>query len=199
MNLYKEFENKNIIKNGHFILRSGKHSDTYINKAEITLFPYLYKEIIRNITNEITKYYKFNEYDAITGPAVAGISFASPIAIELSKPFMFSEKNKKYKNEFQFRPEFIEFIYDKKIIIIEDIITTGGSVNGLADAIYHFGGYPVSIFCIMNRNPELKEIKGTIYPYSIPIYSLITKDIQSWNNETECPMCRLQYLNKKTT
>ena len=193
MKLYDVFINKNIIKNGHFILRSGKHSDIYIEKTMITLFPCLHREIIRKLSENISKIYRYNDYDIITGPAVAGISFAAPIAIELDKPFIFSEKIN--ENNFKFRPEFEKFIKNKRILIIEDIITTGNSILKLSEIMYSLGGITKSVFCIMNRNSKLKEIKGYIYPYSYPIHSLITKDIVNWN-ENECPTCIKNMTNR---
>jgi len=228
MDLYKVLLKNKIIKNGHFILRSGKHSNTYIEKTRITLFPYLYNEIIRSLVDNITKIYKYTDYDIITGPAVAGISFAAPVACELNKSFIFPEKKtleieivEKIKNnlhlkytaidpshKMEFRPEFKEFIKNKNIIIIEDIITTGGSVSRLCESIYNLSGVPISVFCIINRNINLNKIyysygvtefaknnfNSIVENCSIPINSLITKNIKSFN-ENECPICNKNMTN----
>jgi len=153
MDLLKIFEN-NIIEKRHCILRSGKHSDIYVEKTKIIIFPYLYNEIIRSLANEITKKFNFDEYDIITGPAVAGICFASPVAIELGKPLIFPEKK---ENSMEFRDSFKKFILYKRIILIEDIVTTGNSIVKTAETIFSYGGNVIACFCIWNRNLNLND------------------------------------------
>lgn len=200
MNLEKEFEDK-IIEKRHCILRSGKHSDTYIEKTKISLYPRLYNETIRQLSLEISNRFNFDDYDCITGPAVAGILFVAPIAIELEKPIIFPEKlyhgNGGYT--MNFRKSFIDYIKGKKFIIIEDIVTTGVSIKKTAEAIFNHGGIVKACFCIWNRE-NINEINFTNeiqYPVDFgcianekinvlfPIISLINKEIPSWN-EYEC-------------
>lgn len=204
MNLEKEFEDK-IIEKRHCILRSGRHSDTYIEKTKISLYPRLYNEIIRKLSLEISNRFNFYDYDCITGPAVAGILFAAPLSIELKKPIIFPEK-KKYiipvndeETYMNFRKPFIDYIKGKRLIIIEDIVTTGGSIQKTAEAIINHGGIIKACFCIWNRE-NINKINFSYkanYPVdfgciatseikiSFPIFSLINKEIISWN-EHEC-------------
>ena len=196
-----------IIEKGHYILRSGKHSNTYIRKTKITTIPFLYNSIIRSLMHNISKNIELKGSEIITVPAVAGICFASPIALLLGLPFVFPEK-KEYKKLcdlfglMKFRKEFETFIKNKEIIIIEDIVTTGGSVAKTARAIKECGGNPVAVFCIWNRNPNIDHVKyehRSTYcnniiddPVShsyIPIYSLVEQEIKDWN-ASECPMCK---------
>jgi orotate phosphoribosyltransferase len=186
MNLYEAFKQNNIIEKGHFVLRSGLHSDTYIRKTKIITNSYLYNEVTRLLADEVTRIFKLNEYDIITGPAVAGLCFAAPVAIELGKPLIFPEKKSKESNKMEFRPEFKKFLPNKKVIIIEDITTTGRSILETSEEIFKLGGIPIAAFCIINRNSKLKEIKGRIYSYTFPVCSLITIDIKNYTYD-KCP------------
>jgi len=200
--LLKSLYNCGIIEKKHCILRSGKHSDEYIKKTKITLYPSLFPYIIHYLHDEITFQYKREEYDIITGPAVAGICFAAPVAFLLRKPFIFPEKVSKIvsddinnlitveikKSFMEFREEYQNSLKRSKVIIIEDIITTGGSVEKTAYSIFKYGGIPIAVFCLWNRDPNIQYIvlKNRIN-YKIPIYSLINEPINSWNaNECYC-------------
>lgn len=198
--LLKKLYENGIVEKKHSILRSGKHSDTYIRKTKITLYPKLYKEIIYELGGEIGYQFKNHDYDIITGPAVAGLCFASPLSFLLDKPLIFPEKNFysvegdiNYKNKYnmEFRPEYRD-LYNKRVIIIEDIITTGGSVAKTAQAIAKYGGIPVAVFCIWKRNLNIHHItyriKENIPIFSIPVYSLINERVSDWEPEN-CPIC----------
>jgi len=199
MNLYESLKNNNIIESKHCVLRSEKHSNTYIRKIKITTIPYLYSLVMEKLTAAIFDKFKLNEYDIITGPAVAGICFAAPIALALGKPFIFPEKEfynvqiDKHHNyekfNITFRKEFHNILKYKRVIIIEDIITTGGSVVKTANSVFKLGGSTIAVFCIWNRNPTKEFIKyGICNTLNFPIYSLISKKIDDWTKE-ECPIC----------
>ena len=187
--LLKELYDNKIVEKGHHVLRSGKHSDTYINKTKITLNAKLFTRIVHRLAIQIEIHYKDNDYDLITGPAVAGMSFVSRLTLILNKPFVFTEKVPvaNVVNMMQFRSEYQKILKGKRVIIIEDVITTGGSIIKTAQAICRYGGIPVAVFCIWNRNPEINFIK---LDYPIHLYSLINEKVIDWEPEV-CPMCRI--------
>lgn len=185
---YKLLQDHNIIKEGHFVLTSGRHSRKYINKDDIICSsPHLYKEVIYNLQDLVQDYIGRKQYDIVTGPAVAGIAFAAPVAQSLDKPFVYSEKTP--EGGVSFRKTFQDKIKDKNVIIIEDIITTAGSVKKTMQAIQECGGKVVAVFCIWNRNPEIKgltSLGGEI----TPLYGLIEEEIESWEpGSAHCPYC----------
>lgn len=194
MELYDLLLANNVIKNEHCVLRSGKHSEIYAEKIRITLNPYLYNSIIKELTDNIMRIYKYADYDVITGPATAGIAFASPASLLLSKPFIFPEKENRNGNNFGFRKDYKDFICRRRIVLIEDIITTGSSIKKLIDLISYYGGIPKAVFCILNRNNNLFKITGELYKEQIPIYSLISKDIPSFDKK-DCPICSKNMTN----
>lgn len=195
--LLKKLYENGIVEKKHSVLRSGKHSDTYIRKTKITLYPKLYKDIILWLSAEIDDYFNKKDYDIITGPAVIGLCFASPVSFMLNKPLIFPEKKKTPDSDYyimEFRPEYRN-LQGKKVIIIEDIITTGESVAKTARAIRKYGGIPIGVFCIWHRNPDILyiayRIKENIPIFKIPIYSLINEKINDWEPD-ECPICNTE-------
>ena len=207
--IYKLLIEKGIVEKGHFILRSGKHSDTYIRKTLITLYPDLYNSIMYAFIKLIMSKLSPNDYDIITAPAVAGICFAAPIATGLNKPLVFTEKLIYHDNSYDmlFRSEFKKHIKNKRVIIIKDVIITGGSVIKVIESIKNNGGYPLGAFCLLNRNPEMTIIRhenigpkiknkiSTCYDF-IHIHSLISKKIEDWETASDCPMCKNRFNNK---
>jgi orotate phosphoribosyltransferase len=177
----------NIIKEGHFILTSGKHSNFYINKDAIYCQPTLYRQIFTEIWLSIRHYKEYIE--VVTGPAIAGAILAQPIASLLGdKIFVYPEKTN--KNEYgetipgiqmKFRRGYDRVIKDKKVWITEDIITTGGNVEKTIKAIEKCKGEVLGISCIWNRNPNYAPSKGLFIP-------LINEQVLSFFPE-DCPYC----------
>ncbi len=193
MNLVEAFEKEGVILKGHFKLTSGRHSNLYINKDRIFTKNYLFRECVDQIVDIISKEYKTNQYDIITGPAIAGSTLAAPIAMFVKKDFVYPEKNIRLiyssktsglfedNKSMKFRRGYDKKIKNKKVIITEDIITTGGSVQQTIKAIEKCNGTVVGVISIWNRT--------NWKPMTSSIHSLINDEIHSWLPD-ECPDCK---------
>lgn len=169
--------NEQIVKDGHFILASGKHSDTYVQKDRMVIKPTLRHTILSLMTSAIIPIR--DQVDGITGPAAAGLAWASPIADRLHLPLVYPEKT--LEGTMSFGREFPEFIKGKKLLQIEDIITTSKSVNLTKNAIEECGGECGGVVCIWNR--------GDWEPPEHWFYrAMVTKNINSYIKEI-CPDC----------
>jgi orotate phosphoribosyltransferase len=175
INFAKILEKKGIIKNGHFELTSGRHSDTYINKDSIYCVPELFELVIL----EMSLIARNNFYcDIITGPAIAGAVLAAPIANSLSTIFIYPEKTEK---GMQFRRGYDKVLENNiNVVIVEDIITTGKSINMTIEAIEKHGAQVSGIAAIWNRTGWKTDKCSTI--------SLIDEPVESWDPES-CPLC----------
>jgi len=173
----KLLEESGIIKTGHFKLTSGRHSNQYINKDAIYSNPKLFGIITLKMGDKI---YPFKDlFDVVTGPAIAGAVLAAPISLEFTnKIFVYPEK---INDEMVFRRGYGRILKDKKVWIVEDIITTGGSIKKTISAIEKCGGKVVGISAIWDRG------KGYIDGYTI--LSLINEFVPSYAPE-ECPDCK---------
>jgi orotate phosphoribosyltransferase len=197
MNVKQLLIDAGVVKKGHFILRSGMHSDTYINKDDIVLSTMAYIGVITQLSNLIDLNVQ-NNFDVISGPAVAGICFAAPVAIKMGIPFTYPEKafndyiDGVYEPggyEFKFRSNFKDYLKGKRVILIEDIITSGISVVKTCQSVTKCGGEVVGIACIWNRKPGLIILNNLTDKKRIPIYSLVTEKVDAWIPK-ECPLCK---------
>lgn len=173
-----EFYAHNIIQKDHFLLSSGAHSNMYINKDVIHLCPALYDMVINNFVSFIRKQLSFynplSKY-IVTGPAIAGAMFARSVADRLKLAFIYPEKINK---EMVFRRGFNKSIINSNIIIVEDIVTTGSSIEKTIKAVETNGGKVFKILCIWNRSNWNKY----------PIYSIINEKVDSYDSKY-CPLC----------
>ena len=173
-----ELENEKIVKTGHFRLTSGRHSDTYIQKDMILHYP--------NITNNIcyAMYKKMVTISdvarpIITAPIMGAVSIASMIARQANLPFVYPEK---IDTHLEFRRGFDKFIHGRNVIIIEDIITTGGSVLKLIDAVEECNGHVQAVVCIWNR-------QGFKPKDEIRFLPVIDQRVLSYKDKDDCPYC----------
>ncbi len=185
---FKELEDASIVQSGHFKLRTGKHSNRYINKDLILTHPDLFSSIIDGFRHRY--YYKVGnsftvkqiENLVFTGPAVAGAIFGAALAYSLRTPFVYPEKVKISDEEgkMQFRRGFDTYLKDKIVIVIEDIVTTGASILKTIDAVDICGGTVIYTLSLLDRGSLLSKV--------INYDSLIYQNLPAWNPD-ECPLC----------
>lgn len=191
------FEEYGVIKTGHFKLTSGKHSGQYINKDAIYCIPNLFSLVVKKIYTGILNNFNYNSYDIITGPAIAGAVLAAPIALKLNKTFVYPEKAIESRlaadpnggvietKVMKFRRGYNKKLKGSRVLIVEDIITTGNSVERTIKAVKKYGGKVVGISAIWNREGWLPEQN----PDRALLLSLIDEDVPSYWPD-DCPYCQ---------
>ena len=177
MDLIDQMKQENIIMEGHFKLRSGKHSNFYINKDSIYSNPELFSRVGIGLVEKIQQ--NFNDYDIITGPAIAGAILASPISIILNKTLVYPEKDE--NSGMVFRRGYDKILKNKKVVIVEDIVTTGNSIILTKDAVELCGGKVIGCVVIWNRSGD-----DTLLP--LEMHSLIKNVVKAWDL-IDCPLC----------
>ena len=174
---------------GHFVLTSGRHSDKYANKDRI--YPHT-REVAR-LAWEIAVHFipRQPTIQTVVGPAMGGIILATWTAHHLEQTregqndipvaAIYAEKE---GDRFVFRRGYDEFVRNRRVLIVEDILTTGGSVKKVAEAVREAGGKVVAVAALCNRGNLTAEA------LNVPeLYSLLELNFQSWE-ETACPLCR---------
>lgn len=159
---------------GHFLLSSGKHSDRYCQCAKLLQHPDKAEKVLSIVAEKL----KNVEFDMIVGPAMGGIIVSYELARQTGKPGIFAERT---DGVMSIRRGF-SIEKGQKVIISEDVITTGKSSFEVVEVIKALGGEVVGLACIVDRSNGLsKEL-----PY--PVYSAITLNIESYDKD-KCPMC----------
>ena len=140
----KIFEETQALMHGHFILSSGLHSDTYFQCAKVLQYPkYLsmFGEILSN-------HFSHLEIDRVISPAIGGIVLGTEVGRQLNKKTIFSERlegNMKLRRGFNINE-------NEKILIIEDVRSSGGSIKEVIDLIDQFKGNVVGVGVIVDRS-----------------------------------------------
>ena len=142
---------------GHFVLSSGLHSSKYIQCAKLLSYPHLAKNICLSLSKKIKKNYK--NIDLILSPAIGGIIIGYEIGKLLKKETIFCER---VKGIFKLRRGF-NIKKKNKVLIIEDVITTGKSSLECLKLIKKVGAKLIGFACIIDRsNNKTLKIKQKI-------------------------------------
>ena len=171
---YKEslkiLKEANALIEGHFILSSGLHSPQYVQCAQLMSKPKKASIICKSLADKIRN--EFKDFDIILSPAMGGIIVGYELGKILDKETIFCER---VNNKFELRRDF-KIKKNQKILIIEDVITTGKSSFECAELIIEKGALVVGYACIIDRSKNKSLLKEKIVSQvelDIPTY---TKD-----------------------
>lgn len=162
----------NALLEGHFLLSSGRHSSRYCQCAKLFEYPHKAEEVVHIIAEKV----KDIEFDIIIGPALGGIIAAYELGRQLNKPAIFCER----ENGVMCLRRGFEIEKGQKVLIFEDVVTTGKSSLETAEIIRSAGAEVSGIACIADRSV-------CHIPYNI--YSAVNLEIPAYDPQ-ECPLCK---------
>jgi len=140
----KIFKDSGALLEGHFVLTSGRHSSSYFQCAKLLQYPKYLELFSRNIAD----HFKGDEIDLVISPAIGGIVLGTEVGRVLKKRTIFAERvNGKMtmRRGFEIKP-------NEKVLIVEDVITTGGSVKEVMDLVDNSRGSIVGVGVIVDRS-----------------------------------------------
>ena len=149
INIFKE---TGALLEGHFVLTSGRHSATYFQCAKVLQHP----QHLSNFAATIVDHFKNTHIDTVISPAVGGIVIGTEVGQQLSVKTIFTERQ---KGKMTLRRGF-EINIGEKILIVEDVITTGGSVQEVKNIVQELGGKVIGVGVVVDRsggNVQLHE------------------------------------------
>ena len=167
------FRETGALLEGHFILTSGLHSSTYFQCAQIFQYP----EYSEKLCRDIARHFRDVEIDLVVSPAVGGIIFGYELARQLGVRNVFTEREggaMTLRRGFKVNP-------GEKILVAEDVTTTGGSVKELIKAVTNMGGDILAVTSIVDRS-------GGKVQFGVPYYSLFQMDVKNYDPD-DCPLC----------
>lgn len=168
------FRETKVWQEGHFLLTSGRHSGQYIQCARVLQYP----RFNETLCLELARRFKGEEIDVVAAPAVGGIIIAYEVAKILQTRAVFAERE---NGKMVFRRGF-EIDEDEKVLVVEDVITTGGSVREVIQAVRTTGGDVKGVGVFVNRS-------GGKANFDTRTEALLTVAIETYSPE-ECPFCR---------
>lgn len=189
MDIKKYYTDCNALLQGHFLLSSGNHSAYYLQSAKVLENPKIAQELAQALSAQIKQYGL--EVDCICSPALGGILAGYELARAMNTRFIFTER---VEGKMTLRRGF-EVGKDEKILICEDIITTGGSALESASCVEALGARVVGFAGLANRgfckrvdsNFDAKP-EGKL-PSDLPLFALDDFIFDIYTPD-ECPLCK---------
>jgi len=182
------YMNANAMLEGHFKLSSGNHSQYYLQSAKVLEDPKTAKLLADALALNIQE--SGLEIDTVCAPALGGLIAGFALATALDKRSIFAER---VNGEMQIRRGF-EIKEGEKVLICEDIITTGGSAMEAAKAIEALGGIVVAFAALANRGfckregSALARKVNCALPSDKPLFALADFDFEMYAPDN-CPLC----------
>ncbi len=179
--ILKILKDSGALLEGHFILTSGLHSPQYIEKFRVLEQP-KYTEML---CKEIAAIYKKSVITVVVGPMTGGIILAYETARQLGVKSIFTERvdgpTAVQAGKMKFRRGFTITPTDK-VLIVEDIITTGGSVLEVIDEVKKYGADIVGLSCLVDRSNGKAK-------FDIPFNPLLVMNVETYPPDN-CPLCK---------
>lgn len=171
-------------RSGHFVFVSGLHADTYVNKNAM----YPYTRAMSDLCRSIAERYQGKGVDAVVGPSTGGIILSQWVAYHLSEMEgreVYSTYADKDGEGFVIKRGYDEVIKGKNVIVVEDLVTTGGSLRKVVEEARRVGANVLAAVAVCNRGNVTKEAVG-----NPPIFdSLLTVQLDQWP-EADCDLCK---------
>ena len=164
-----------VLLEGHFLLTSGRHSDKYMQCAKI----FQDANYSVPLCAELVEQYKDDNVEVVIGPAIGAIQMSYEVGKQLGVRNIFAERDGDGKMTLR-RGFTIE--KGQRVLIVEDVVTTGGSVREVIDLVNECGGDIVGVGSIVDRT-------GGKIDFGVPYRSAFAMDIISYEAD-ECPICK---------
>jgi orotate phosphoribosyltransferase len=164
------FESSGAMLSGHFLLSSGRHSDTYVQKARVLEHP----EVAMELAREIASWYP--DVDVVLAPAVGAVVLGFAVALASGARSIFAERDEgkmTLRRGFALEP-------GERTLIVEDVVTTGGSAAEVWAMAGASGAERLGVAALIDRSTS---------PVGFPLRAVLRVDAPAWD-AAECPLCR---------
>ena len=163
-----------VLLEGHFLLTSGRHSAKYLQCAKI----FRQTRYSEELCAALAENFAADGVDVVIGPAMGAVQMAYEVSRALGCENFFAEREDgkmTLRRGFEVKP-------GQKVLLVEDVITTGGSVREVMELVKEAGGELVGVGSIVDRT-------GGKIDFGVPFRPVISLDVESWDPE-ECPLCK---------
>ncbi len=171
-----------VLEKTHVVLTSGRHSNVYVNKDAM----YPNTDATSSVCRMLAAYFSSGRFDVVVGPAFGGIILSQWVTHHLSQlngRAVLSVYAEKEGDGFVLRRGYDKLVGGMRVLVVEDVLTTGGSVAKVVTAVTGCGGDVLAVGALCNRGGVTAAQVGAEV-----LYSLVNLDIESWA-EQECPLC----------
>ncbi|MBR1421180.1 MAG: orotate phosphoribosyltransferase [Selenomonadaceae bacterium] len=166
------------VLDGHFLLTSGLHSPHYVEKFNVLQHPRYTEKLCRAMAEKFRSTFPAEKIETVVGPVTGGILLAHEVGKSLNTRAIFTER---VDGKMTFRRGFT-LHEGEKVLIVEDIVTTGGSIKEVIDVVKSLKAIPAAVAMIVDRSG------GKIDFGDIPHISLLKMNVETYKPD-ECPLC----------
>jgi orotate phosphoribosyltransferase len=168
------FEELNALLKGHFRLSSGLHSEKYLQCAIVLQYPVIAEKLAKALAAR----FEGEKVDAVIGPALGGVTWAYEVARALGAKGLFTERE---EGRMTLRRGF-SIKEGEKVLVVEDVVTTGGSTKEVLDIVKGCGGVVIGVGSVIDRSDKPVD-------FGVRFKSLAKIKVQTFK-EDSCPLCK---------
>jgi len=173
-NVEEVFEKAGALLKGHFLLASGRHSPFYWEKFQVMQFP----RYTEQLCGMIARHFQDKNVQVVAGPTTGGIILAHETARQLGVRSIFAETassgQRTFRRGFKLAP-------GERVLIVDDILTTGGSIREVLAAVNSLGGNVIGIGVLVNRSEKEPD-------FGAPLFSCLRSETITYPSD-DCPLC----------
>ncbi len=164
-----------VLLEGHFLLTSGRHSNRYLQCAKI----FRNTKYSEELCGALAEQFKDDDIQLVIGPAMGAVQMAYEVSRHIGCENFFAERDE--NGEMALRRGFaVE--EGQRVLIVEDVVTTGGSVREVMELVRRAGGVVAGVGSIVDRT-------GGKINFGVPFRAVYVADVTSWEAD-ECPLCK---------
>ncbi len=168
------FRQTRALLEGHFLLTSGNHSPNYFQCARVLQYP----KYLHLFAGEIARHFEYSEIEVVISPAIGGVVVGTEVGRMLNVRTIFAERA---DSKMQLRRGF-EFAPGERVLVVEDVITTGGSTNEVIELVHKANATLAGVGCIVDRS-------GGTVSFDAKYFSVLQMDVVK-HDPTDCPLCK---------
>ena len=165
----------NAIMDGHFLLTSGLHSPHYVEKFNVLQHPKYTEQLCQAMAEK----FKDANIETVVGPVTGGVILAHETGKALGTRAIFTER---VDGKMTFRRGF-SLHEGERVLIVEDIVTTGGSIKEVIDVVKSYNAIPVAVSMLVDRSGGKADFGD------VPATALLKMNVETYKPE-ECPLCK---------
>jgi orotate phosphoribosyltransferase len=182
------FRSSGALTDGHFLLKSGRHGDRYLEKFQVLQYPAATSELC---SMWVAEYDGRNLVDLIAGPTTGGVILAFETGRQLGIRAIFAEEVRAPDGSVRraFRRGF-QIGNGERTLLVDDILTTGGSLLAMIPAVEEAGGEIVACHVLVDRSDGLSALTSPLTGRSYPLRALWQLSLPTWEAGPDtCPRC----------
>ena len=183
------FRQAGALREGHFRLKSGRHSDRYLEKFQVLQFPEITSELCGLLAAHGRAADGSTDVDVVAGPTTGGVILAFETARQLGVRSLFAEE---VRDERGARREFrrgFTMRAGERVLLVDDILTTGGSLAAMLPAVEAFGADVVRAVVLVDRSGGAEVIESPASGRRYPLDALWRLELPTYEPGAGCPVC----------